>query len=436
MPPIPIPTYLIVLLAVCIVLPSIAAVILRFILYRYLAIRAEIIRRILNGRSPGRIPRILVELEENYKEASNHLEQVNSGALIDRVYSQEKVLWVSCEQIDYFCRILPNLLLSFGLLGTFLGITINLSAVSETISQTQSRDFSSLLPELQKPLQGMGIAFVTSLIAIGFSVILTLVNFLFNTGAAKHQLLTALEDYLDNVYQPSLPGRTRIDKGVDRLVNEFSSFLYRFGDTVRDAVERSLGENIQKIVDLNQQSQELAIQVYSEFKSSSSTIARSADELKYAITAFENAIAALMRSTDRFEQASQTFERTTAPQKLLEATTNLTITQHKFSESVRKLSSSFEEVTTLSQSVRSIEEEIGFIVKTSEQFSELYQINHHSLNDILIQLQKKAQNVQSAVDRLDGMPQNIGEIVDDKMKEFINDFTKIDFSIEDGKKEE
>jgi hypothetical protein len=426
-----IPTYLIVLIAACIVLPSIAAIILRFVLYRYLAVRAEVLRRILNGRSPGRIPRILVELEENFKEASSNLEQVNSGALIDRVYSQEKVWWMSCEQIDYFCRILPNLLLSFGLLGTFLGITINLYALSQTISQSQVSDFNSLLPELQKPLQGMGIAFVTSLIAIGFSTIITLINFLFNTNLVKHKLLSSLEDYLDNVYQPTLPGHTRIDKGVDRLVTEFSSFLYRFGDTVREAVERSLGENIQKFVDLNQQSQELATQVYSEFKSSSSTIARSADELKYAITAFENAVAALMRTTDRFEQASQTFERTTAPQKLLEATTNLTITQHKFSESAKKLASSFEEVTTLSQSVRVMEEEITSIVKMSEQVFELYQINNNSLSDMLGQLHKKAQSLESAVVQLERLPDNIGDIVDDKMKEFIDDFTKIDFSIEE-----
>ena len=257
-----VPPYLIIITVVFVVLPSVAATLLRFALYQHLVFLDERVRRLINRAERGNQPKIVKDLELRFREASRNLERVNTVALIDQTYSQEKVWLIDCEQIDYFCRLLPNLLLAFGLLGTFLGITINLSALSQTISQTNTGDVSSLISELQAPLEGMGIAFIASLIGILFSALLTIVNLVKNTSLAKYKLISSLEDYLDNIYQPSIPGHTRIDKAVDRLVYEFQNFLGRFGTTVREAVESSLGEQIQQIVDVNRQSSELARQVY------------------------------------------------------------------------------------------------------------------------------------------------------------------------------
>ena len=106
----------------------------------------------------------------------------------------------NCESINYFCRILPNLLLSFGLIGTFLGITINLTNLSQTITQVDINDVRNLVEQLNKPLQGMGIAFITSLIAIFCSALLTVFNTIWNSNLAKVELLSLLEDYVDNIY--------------------------------------------------------------------------------------------------------------------------------------------------------------------------------------------------------------------------------------------
>jgi hypothetical protein len=354
-----IPPYLLAFLVVCIILPSLFALSLRIALYRAIAKKTQVIFRLLTGRPPGRIPEILEELEFRYKDASIKLETVNTPALIYQVYSRQKIGWLRWEQIEQFGRNLPNLLIAFGLLGTFWGITFNLSELNQTLNSSNANQISTLLPQIQKQLQGMGIAFFSSLIAIFFSALLTICNWIFNLNLVKNQLLTSLEDYLDNIYQPTIPGHTPIDKAVDRLVSEFSDFLYRFGDTVRDAVESSLGEKIQEVIELNDRASNLALQVYTNFQSSASTIAKSSNEMQYSIATFENAIASLNRTVNTFEQSFQRWQRTSIPDKLLEATTNISINQEKYTEAMRNVSLSLRESANFPQTIETIESQLA-----------------------------------------------------------------------------
>ena len=132
----PIPLYLILITVFLVVIPSVITLVLRISLYLYLIDLTSKVQRLIKTGARGGQSKIIQTLEARFEQASKQLEQVNTGALIDQIYSQEKIKGFTCEQIDYLCRILPNLLLAFGLLGTFLGITINLSTLSQTINQT------------------------------------------------------------------------------------------------------------------------------------------------------------------------------------------------------------------------------------------------------------------------------------------------------------
>ena len=165
------PLELIVLTLVFIIIPTIIAVILRRSLYGYLINSANKVSRLLTNEVRGRQPAIVDRLETRFRHASQQLEQVNTIALIDGLYSQERLTFLGislrCEQWDYFCQALPNLLLAFGLLGTFIGISFNLYNLSQTINFEQNvTDVNNLIAQLQQPLQNMGIAFSTSLFAI------------------------------------------------------------------------------------------------------------------------------------------------------------------------------------------------------------------------------------------------------------------------------
>ncbi|MFM6334184.1 MAG: hypothetical protein ACKPFI_15480 [Dolichospermum sp.] len=402
-----IPLYLILITVFLVVIPSLSTIVIRIYLYRYLIGLTDKVQRLIKTGIRGVQPKIIQTLEDRFEQASKQLEQVNTGALIDQIYSQETIKGFTCEQIDYLCRILPNLLLAFGLLGTFLGITINLSTLSQTINQTNASDINNLVSELQKPLEGMSIAFTTSLTGLFFSALLTIVNFLFNSGFAIYRLISSLEDYLDNVYFPEVQGDTRLDKIVNKMVSQQDEFLTNFGETVRKAVEQSMGKVAKQIADGNKETTDLARQVYEKFTDAAGTISRAANE-------FQDSMSALNKTSQIFKQSAETFNQSEFPLKLSLAVADLSNTQQKFSESATSLAATTELIiNTLigiensSQSLISLSEEIKAMNQTSIQVLELHQNNQNLMSEIIPQLQQGANSYQKAVNKLDDLDQRI-----------------------------
>ncbi|MCW9682710.1 hypothetical protein FJR41_018245 [Dolichospermum planctonicum UHCC 0167] len=407
----PIPLYLIVITVFLVVIPSVITIILRRYLYRYLIDLTNKVQRLIKTGSAEGQPKIIQTLEARFEEASKQLEQVNTAALIDQIYSQETIkgFRFTCEQIDYLCRILPNLLLAFGLLGTFLGITINLSTLSQTINQTNPSDINNLVSELQKPLEGMSIAFTTSLTGLFFSALVTVANFIFNSGLAKYRLISSLEDYLDNVYFPEVQGDTRLDKIVNRMVSQQDEFLTNFGKTVREAVEQSMGKVAQQIADGNKETTDLARQVYEKFTDAAGTISSAANE-------FQNSMTELNTTSQIFKQSAETFNQSEFPLKLSLAVVDLSNTQQKFSESATSLAATTEliinaliEIENSSQSLINLGEEIKYMNQTSIQVLDLHQNNQNLLSEIIPQLHAGANSYEKAVNKLDDLDQRVGD---------------------------
>ncbi len=354
-----IPSYLIFFALLFVILPTIVAIFLRYSLYQHLLRLSKRLKRLLRGDRTGEQPPIVQQLEQRLQDTQGNLEQINTPAIIEAIYSQEKFPFLSlslrCEQIDYFNRILPNLLLSFGLLGTFLGITINLAGLSQTISQVEIADIQSLVEQLNQPLQGMGIAFVTSLVAVACSSLLIVINFFWNTTLVKSALINNIEDYLDNIYLPQLPIQSPMEKAVERLVGEFGGFLTQFGETVEQAVVHSIGEPVQQIVKENRKTSELAGQVYSGMLDSSSTIAQGATS---------------------FRQAASTIDQSNFAEKLANATADLAIAQGEFAQSSKVLNRSTQSLDqtleTLKKSVQQMVEITTEITTINQQYAQTF----------------------------------------------------------------
>ena len=387
------PAWTLVFIGVIIIF-SLVAFCLRLVLHSYLISQGLRVRRLIHRPSSGNKPKIVEYLENRFAEASKRLEQVNTVALIDQVYSRERVVFLSCEQIDYFCRILPNLLISLGLLGTFIGITINLNALSQTISQTIVTDVNSLLLELQQPLQGMGIAFTTSLVGIAFSALLTFWNVLFNTKLEKERLISALEDYLDNIFFPSLEGQTRMDIVVKGMTNSFEVFLTKFGQTVRESVSLALQEKLQEIFDANMKVTMVAEQLYNRLASTSGIIANSAEEFQ--------------RAGDRFIEAAQALDHSQFPRRLSNATAELANTQRDFAQSASVLAESVQsielavvELQNYSKRLTKLADDLHQSNQMSVRVLELHQDNQQSLTEVIPELQDGSRGFSSAVKTFD-----------------------------------
>ena len=336
------PSYLVVLAIVLVILPTILGIAARFFLHQHLTDSAHKTKYLLEGRVLDSKPYIIKKIEQRFQLFNSAVEEINTNAIILGRYGQEqcKILGLSfnCEAVAYFTKILPNLLLSFGLLGTFLGITINLTNLSQTITQVDITDIRSLVEELNQPLQGMGIAFVTSLIAIACSSLLTVLNLVWNTNIAKATLLNFLEDYADNYCLPQL----QTTHPLETAINSFSQNC--------DRMITNLGHN-----------------------------------LEMAVT---NAFSKIEKSADTFQQAANTLDHSRLPEQLSNATSDLAIAQNNFSQSS----------LTLQRSTQSFEHSLEGVNKVMRQLATLNQeVNHINLKyDSLTKINQTNQEIEQS----------------------------------------
>lgn len=102
-------------------------------------------------------------------------------------------------------RYMIGLLVFLGLLGTFWGLLGTIGAVSSVIDglEVGSKDFglmfATLKAGLQKPLQGMGTAFSSSLFGLGGSLVLGFLDI--QANHAQNRFFNELEEWLSGVTQ-------------------------------------------------------------------------------------------------------------------------------------------------------------------------------------------------------------------------------------------
>lgn len=369
------PLYLRIITVLFVIIPTLIIWALRISLYHHLFDLRKKTYRLVNGDSQGKQPQFLERLQDRFSKASKQIENVNSLALIDGVYYQEtfRFFWgeVRCEQGEYITKIMPNLLLAFGLLGTFLGITLNLNSISEIINQGGS-EITDLTNQLQTPLQSMALAFLTSLIALLCSSFLTVINIKNNVNFEKNSLLNNLEDYLDNIYKPQVEGDTRLDKAVNRMVEQQHDFLLRFHDNVGQVLEKTFKQASDRMADENEKSQKLAIQVYQQLFDSCSALHTGAnifqntvlkieervDNLAKINNQFENNIESLDLSSKRMLHSSEKIENSKFSENIEQVIINLTQVQTKFAEATNLLANSSAEIIVNNQQTNDLAKQV------------------------------------------------------------------------------
>jgi hypothetical protein len=134
-------------------------------------------------------------------------------------------------------RYMIGLLIFLGLLGTFWGLLGTISAVGQVIGGLNvgtsdfAGTFESLKAGLQKPLQGMGTAFSSSLFGLGGSLVLGFLDI--QASHAQNRFFNEMEEWLSGVTQLidrsddadmngmiSEPGMSRIEHNLQSLIRE------------------------------------------------------------------------------------------------------------------------------------------------------------------------------------------------------------------------
>ncbi|NCS27592.1 MAG: methyl-accepting chemotaxis protein [Microcystis aeruginosa F13-15] len=383
------PPYLILLTLVLVIFPTVLAVGIRIALYKHLQESTVKVKRLIRGESRGVQPKIISNLENRFKIASSQLDDVNTAALVDGLYHEEQFTFMSkslsCEKWDYFVRVLPNLLLAFGLLGTFFGITLNLTGIS-TLIDINNVDVQSLGEKLKTPLESMGIAFITSLIGLACSSLLTVINLIFNTNLAKVNLISSLEDYLDNILQPTVEGNSRLDKAVNRMVDKQQAFLTNFHTEVTRVLESSLREVAKEIADGNQETAKLVTQVCERLTETAGTLSTGATTFQRSAFELNEQVPIITQANREFTQSSQELKNSV----LLFKQASELIEKSNFSGNIERFTASLAETQArFTQSTALLEQNIGEIISSNKRANDLAE-------QVYLNIQESSQKLQNS----------------------------------------
>ena len=134
-----------------------------------------------------------------------------------------------------------SLFVTLGLFGTFLGLSMSVSSLTELIGASASTEWMTLLDDvgggLMSALSGMGVAFYTSLFGVGCSIVLTVLRVIFNPATERERLETRLELWLDTEIAPTLgTDAVKDDAGMFQgLINSLDDCAADIRDTLNAA---------------------------------------------------------------------------------------------------------------------------------------------------------------------------------------------------------
>lgn len=134
-------------------------------------------------------------------------------------------------------RYLTGLLVFLGLLGTFYGLIQTVSSVSGAIQSLDvttgdtANIFSTLKEGLEAPLEGMAIAFSSSLFGLSGSLILGFLDL--QTGQAQNAFYTDLEDWMSTITELDHPVTAMQANNLGVSGNEMQQMFDRLGATMQ-----------------------------------------------------------------------------------------------------------------------------------------------------------------------------------------------------------
>ena len=162
---------------------------------------------------------------------------VNTPAIISNVIGQRLSALLLCER---FLNNAVSLFVTLGLFGTFLGLSLSVASLTKLISLSSTDQWLNVLDSvgggLMSALSGMGVAFYTSLVGAGCSILLTILRTILNPQAEREKLETRLELWLDTEVAPGLAAQGSADDAG--LVKQMIVAL----NTASDSVQASMRE--------------------------------------------------------------------------------------------------------------------------------------------------------------------------------------------------
>ena len=229
------PVGLIVIVAI-VALFALAVLLLFYVSARYKHLRSMVTGNLDKDNSFLRF--VVNDFASAYKKYGL---EVNTPALVQNAVS---VKLSGMLLIERFLNNAVSLFVTLGLFGTFLGLSLSVSSLTELIGYSNTDQWLSVLDSvgegLMSALSGMGVAFYTSLVGVACSILLTLLRSVFSPQAQREKLETQVELWLDHSVAPTLP--TEKAKDNADLIRQMIHALDAAAESMDKTLKRSTDE--------------------------------------------------------------------------------------------------------------------------------------------------------------------------------------------------
>jgi len=166
--------------------------------------------------------------------------EVNTPALVSNAVN---VKLSGLLLIERFLNNAVSLFVTLGLFGTFLGLSLSVSSLTELIGYSNTDQWLSVLDSvgngLMSALSGMGVAFYTSLVGVACSIVLTLLRSVLSPQAQREKLETQVELWLDHTIAPTLPTEKAKDNAdlVRQMIRALDAAAASMDKTMKQATD-------------------------------------------------------------------------------------------------------------------------------------------------------------------------------------------------------
>lgn len=383
---------------------------------------------------------ILNKIIEDYiNTAQGSLSEVNTQAIIEKNFN------LRLKGLSLGERLIKNtnsLLITLGLFGTFVGLTAAVGELAgiftsmEFIELIESAGIEKLLNRLVASLQGMSVAFVTSLVGVGCSIVNTIFLTAVNAGASKEDLMVQIEEYLDNHMSVVISKDKETEYTImNSILREtFMEFGDKIQASLKDTVE-SFGQKLTTVVmDVNVSSQTLDATVEKFDKSLANFATNMRDLNEFNINMRNNiermdvnfikVTEALTKSSDIVVQNYNSIE--SFSNNIREAADEMSAYNRQLVSDISQL------IGDVSSTVQVVENLAGSMNNTMQQHTRDLEIYQENFTNVMTKLSNEISGLgNQAADSFSKSVLSISEELTQKIKESMEDSLKEIFQLLD-----
>lgn len=232
-----------------------------------------------------------------YRRAAERIEDVDAHAIASGELSSHEIFrvtkWrVNIGALNELMGSAPGVFITIGLLGTFLGLALNLNQLGMVleVSDGASASPGKLVDSLAGILAPMSTAFISSLGGVFFSLLFWLTSLILGANRLFEETETLLTAYLEQVVQADCNRFSMTRASLERIELCFADFMSRFSERVGQAIDDAMTAKVQEVF---------------------SSIKKGADSLVLYAEVMDEGARKFADSGNSFHKAAEVFSRST-----------------------------------------------------------------------------------------------------------------------------